>query len=84
VGQRSFSRALRSSFSLKHSPTSAPALVVERLSVVYPGTKRLALRDMNLIVPVGARVALVGAGKSTLLTAVAKLLPIRGGGSISQ
>ena len=60
----------------------APALVVERLLVVYPGTKRLALRDVSLSVPVGARVALVGAngaGKSTLLKAVAKLLPIRGG-----
>ncbi len=60
----------------------APALVVERLSVAYPGTKRLALRDVSLIVPVGARVALVGAngaGKSTLLKAVAKLLPIRSG-----
>ncbi|MBK8023904.1 MAG: ABC transporter ATP-binding protein [Chloroflexi bacterium] len=62
--------------------TGAPALIVERLSVVYPGTKRLALRDVNLTVPVGARVALVGAngaGKSTLLKAVAKLLPIRSG-----
>lgn len=60
----------------------APALVVERLSVTYPGTKRLALRDVSLTVPVGARVALVGAngaGKSTLLKAVAKLLPIRRG-----
>ena len=60
----------------------APALVVERLSVVYPGTKRLALRDVSLIVPVGAQLALVGAngaGKSTLLKAVARLLPIQSG-----
>ncbi len=66
-----------------HDPIpGALALVVERLTVAYPGTKRLALRDVSLIVPVGARVALVGAngaGKSTLLKAVAKLLPIRSG-----
>ncbi|MGQ9909338.1 MAG: metal ABC transporter ATP-binding protein [Candidatus Flexifilum sp.] len=66
-----------------HDPEpGAPALQIEHLSVAYPGSRRLALRDVSLVVPVGARVALVGpngAGKSTLLKAVAKLLPIQSG-----
>jgi manganese/zinc/iron transport system ATP- binding protein len=66
-----------------HDPIfGAPALVTEHLSVSYPGAKQLALRDVSLCIPVGARVALVGAngaGKSTLLKAVAKLLPARSG-----
>jgi manganese/zinc/iron transport system ATP- binding protein len=66
-----------------HDPRpGAPALITERLSVAYAGSKRLALREVSLCVPIGARVALVGAngaGKSTLLKAVAKLLPIQSG-----
>jgi len=61
---------------------SAPALEVRDLTVAYPGTRRLALKGVNLCVPVGAQVALVGhngAGKSTLLKAVAGLLPARSG-----
>ena len=60
----------------------APALEVRDLVVVYPATRRLALKGVNLRVPVGAQVALVGhngAGKSTLLKAVAGLLPARSG-----
>jgi manganese/zinc/iron transport system ATP- binding protein len=61
---------------------SAPALEVRDLQAAYPGTRRLALKGVNLCVPVGAQVALVGsngAGKSTLLKAVAGLLPVRSG-----
>lgn len=57
----------------------APALEIHDLSVVYAGTRRLALRQIDLRVPIGAQVALVGAngaGKSTLLKVVAGLLPI--------
>ncbi len=60
----------------------APALEVRDLTAAYPGTRRLALKGVNLCVPVGAHVALVGhngAGKSTLLKAVAGLLPVRSG-----
>lgn len=56
----------------------APALEVHLTSVQYPDDARLALADVHLQVPVGARVALVGpngAGKSTLLKAIAGLLP---------
>lgn len=58
------------------------ALDIQNLHVNYPGVQRLALKDINLCVPVGAQVALVGhngAGKSTLLKAVAGLLPVRSG-----
>lgn len=65
------------------NPTpDAPALLTEHLSVCYPGSDRLALREVTLRVERGSRVALVGpngAGKSTLLKAVAGLLPITGG-----
>ena len=60
----------------------APALATDRLSVCYPGTDRLALRDVSLRAERGSRVALVGpngAGKSTLLKAVAGLLPVASG-----
>jgi manganese/zinc/iron transport system ATP- binding protein len=53
---------------------------IERMS--YAGSPALALREIHLSVPVGARVALVGpngAGKSTLLKAVAGLLPVQAG-----
>lgn len=62
----------------------APALEVRSVSAGYPGetTAPLALREISLRVPVGARVALAGpngSGKSTLLKAVAGLLAVRSG-----
>jgi len=60
----------------------APALAARSVSVGYAGTAGLALRDVILRVPAGARVALVGpngSGKSTLLRAVAGLLPVSAG-----
>ncbi len=66
----------------KDAVAGANALEIRDLSVAYPGTRHLALRDVSLCVPVGARVALVGAngaGKSTLLKAIAGLLPARSG-----
>ncbi|MCA9407262.1 MAG: ABC transporter ATP-binding protein [Candidatus Omnitrophica bacterium] len=62
--------------------TLAPALEIKNLSAGYSGEQRLALKKINLSVPVGARVAIVGpngSGKSTLLKSVAGLLPIRNG-----
>jgi len=58
--------------------TGQPALLVENLSVAYGSGDQLALRNINVQVPNGMRLALVGhngAGKSTLLKAVAGLLP---------
>ncbi|MEX2534704.1 MAG: ABC transporter ATP-binding protein [Trueperaceae bacterium] len=55
----------------------APALEVRRLTAAY--SRNLALRDVSLVVPAGARIALVGAngaGKSTLLKAVSGLQPV--------
>jgi manganese/zinc/iron transport system ATP- binding protein len=60
----------------------APALEMQDVSVAYPGTRQLALHQVNLCIPVGTQVALVGpngSGKSTLLKAVAGLLPVRQG-----
>lgn len=60
----------------------APALSISDLYVAYPDTRRLALRGLNLTVPIGARAALLGhngAGKSTLLKTIVGLLPIQRG-----
>jgi ABC-type Mn2+/Zn2+ transport system ATPase subunit len=58
------------------------AVSVTHLSVAIPGDDRLALDDVCLTVPVGARWALVGpngAGKSTLLKSLVGLLRPRSG-----
>lgn len=58
------------------------ALAATDLEVCYPESKVLALKGVNLRVPVASRVALVGpngAGKSTLLKCAAGLLPCRSG-----
>ncbi|NTV64309.1 MAG: ABC transporter ATP-binding protein [Oscillochloris sp.] len=62
-----------------HTPAQpgAPALSLDGVTVVYPGTAGPALRAVSLAVPTGVRAALVGAngaGKSTLLKLVAGLL----------
>jgi ATP-binding cassette subfamily B protein len=51
-------------------------LRLERVSFAYPGTSRLVLEDVSLLLPAGAVVAIVGengAGKSTLVKLLAKM-----------
>jgi manganese/zinc/iron transport system ATP- binding protein len=59
-----------------------PALEAKALCAGYEDSPDVALRNVDLCVPVGARVALVGpngAGKSTLLKTAAGLLPALSG-----
>jgi ATP-binding cassette subfamily B protein len=49
---------------------------LERVAFAYPGSERLVLEDVNLLLPAGAVVAVVGengAGKSTLVKLLAKM-----------
>jgi ATP-binding cassette subfamily B protein len=49
---------------------------LEQVSFAYPGTERLVLEDVSLLLPAGAVIAVVGengAGKSTLVKLLAKL-----------
>jgi ATP-binding cassette, subfamily B, bacterial len=49
---------------------------LDRVSFAYPGTSRLVLEDVSLVLPAGAIVAIVGengAGKSTLVKLLAKM-----------
>jgi len=54
----------------------------EHVSFAYPGTERLVLDDVNLMLPAGAVVAIVGengAGKTTLVKLLAKMYEPRSG-----
>ena len=54
----------------------APEIVLDHVSFAYPGTNRLVLRDINLTIPSGERLALVGAngaGKTTLVKLLCRL-----------
>ncbi len=69
-----------------HAPTPPPVppvdLAVRGLEVTWPGALHPALRDVDLGLPAGARVAIVGpsgAGKSTLAAALAGFLPLGAG-----
>ena len=57
-------------------------ITVEDVSFAYPGTDRLVLEHVSLVLPAGAVVAVVGengAGKSTLVKLLAKLYEPTGG-----
>jgi ATP-binding cassette subfamily B protein len=54
----------------------AQGIRFDRVSFAYPGTDRLVLDDVNLVLPAGSVVAVVGengAGKTTLVKLLAKL-----------
>jgi ATP-binding cassette subfamily B protein len=54
----------------------AEGIRLDHVSFAYPGTERLVLDDIDLVLPAGAVVAIVGengAGKSTLVKLLAKL-----------
>ncbi|MFN7209692.1 MAG: metal ABC transporter ATP-binding protein [Aggregatilineales bacterium] len=78
-------RGVRLFYSRRHyaEPVAgSPALEIAHLYVNRPNQNILALEDVSVRLPVGARLALVGpngAGKSTLLKTIAGLLPIRSG-----
>ncbi len=65
----------------RNANTPAPALfskgiTFENVSFRYPGTERLVLDNVNLVLPAGKVVAIVGengAGKSTLIKLVARM-----------
>jgi ATP-binding cassette, subfamily B, bacterial len=64
-----------------HAIATAPAalhqgLVFDHVSFRYPGTDRLVLDDVNLVLPAGRVIAIVGengAGKSTLVKLLARM-----------
>lgn len=63
-------------------PRQLPALLIDRLSVRYPGGDRLALEGVDLRLAPGRRVALVGpsgSGKSTLIAALLRFVDPCGG-----
>ncbi|MDE0420558.1 MAG: ABC transporter ATP-binding protein [Gammaproteobacteria bacterium] len=65
----------------EHADAEVPAMIergilLEGVSFAYPGTDELVLKDVDLILPAGAVVALVGengAGKTTLVKLLAKM-----------
>jgi ATP-binding cassette, subfamily B, bacterial len=61
----------------RHAPVSLrEGIRLDRVSFAYPGTSKLVLEDVTLVLPAGAVVALVGengAGKSTLVKLLAKM-----------
>ena len=57
-------------------PSLGEGIRLTDVSFAYPGTDRLVLEDVNLVLPAGAVIAIVGengAGKSTLVKLICKL-----------
>ena len=82
--------AARSSWSRKdHHPLPtrlSEGIRLENVSFGYPGTGRDVLRDISLLLPAGAIVAIVGengAGKSTLVKLLLGFTPQARAGSSS-
>jgi ATP-binding cassette subfamily B protein len=70
-----------------HEPASVPATLQNGINFRgvtfrYPGSERIALRDLNLIIPAGQIVAIVGAngaGKSTLIKLLCRFYEVESG-----
>jgi ATP-binding cassette, subfamily B, bacterial len=78
-----YAAALRGGADLPAPARLAEAIRLEGVSFAYPGTDRLVLEGVDLVLPAGAVVALVGengAGKSTLVKLLCKLYEPTAGG----
>jgi energy-coupling factor transporter ATP-binding protein EcfA2 len=65
---------------------TGPAIVLDQVSVAYPGAQRPVLVDVDLEVPEGEMCLVIGptgSGKSTLLRAVCGLVPHFTGGTLA-
>jgi ATP-binding cassette subfamily B protein len=71
-----YAASLTASADLPVPATLEQGLRLERVSFAYPGTSRLVLDEVSLLLPAGSVVAIVGengAGKTTLVKLLAKL-----------
>ena len=58
------------------SAAAAPEIVLDNVSFVYPGTDKLVVKNLSLVIPSGAKVALVGvngSGKTTLVKLICRI-----------
>jgi ATP-binding cassette, subfamily B, bacterial len=71
-----YASSLAASADLGAPATLRTGIRLDRVSFAYPGTSRLVLEDISLLLPAGAVVAVVGengAGKTTLVKLFAKM-----------
>lgn len=62
--------------------TKPPAVKLENVSFTYPNSDRLALKNLNLEIKPGEKIAIVGengAGKSTLIKLISGIYPVSSG-----
>jgi ATP-binding cassette subfamily B protein len=71
-----YARAVAASGDTPAPDTIQRGIRLDRVSFAYPGTSRVVLDDLSLVLPAGAVVAIVGengAGKTTLVKLLAKM-----------
>ena len=77
-----YAAALRSRADTPVPDRLTAGIELEHVSFAYPGTERLVLEDVSVLLPAGAVIAVVGengAGKSTLVKLLCKLYEPTGG-----